>query len=79
MLAQTCFKKLYEKEQKSKSTKMRTFIDQNAKWVLLQVAAILIISALCFATNILAFKLLFLGIFLSLSGSMMILIQENES
>ncbi len=57
---------------------MRILIYQNAKWVLLQVAAILIISALYFATKTLAFNFLFLGIFLSLLGSMMILVQEHE-
>jgi len=58
---------------------MMTFIYQHAKWVLLQVAAILIISALYFATKTLVFNFLFLGIFLSLLGSMVILVQEHES
>lgn len=58
---------------------MRALIHQHAKWVLLQVAAIFIISALCFATKILVFNFLFLGIFLSLLGSMVILVQEHES
>lgn len=58
---------------------MRTLIHQHAKWVLLQVAAILIIIALCFAAKTPVFNFLFLGIFLSLLGSMAILVQENES